>query len=370
MARIHRCVHLPRLKRRCLCTTSALVAAPERSLLPGSRVLFFGEGNFSFAAAFSKAHTNVSIVASSLEDEADAVHIWGAGPSLRELRQLSNCTVLHGVDATKLGSSPLRGEHASFDVICWLFPHAGKKGRVQLNRELVAAGCESVATHGLLRKAGCLEIALAAGQGGTAADGADRRAFGDSWQIVLAAAEGGLLVTSAEPFQEQQWHEFGYRSSGCYRGLGMGTYDQAFRTTGALVHSLQPQGDGVSTPFPLEIEHCSSFWCDDHPSFTTALLGSDSAASMALAADVLALGSVLTDGALQRVEPVNCWRRPSDGRVSICLRFAYSHSRRAHTLRTAHELHLALRSALPLHLRCLECRFNSEAAADGLPNAR
>jgi hypothetical protein len=289
-----------------------------------------GEGNFTFAAALAATHPSLAIVASSLESRSESETLWGAGPALAALREHGHA-VLHGVDATALERSPLRG--ATFDAVLWLFPHSGAKGRVQSNRELISKGCKSV---GCQLNTGAFEVALAGGQGGTAADGEAQRAFGDTWQIPLAAAAGGLLVTDAERFDEAAWTVAGYRASGCWRGLGKGTRDHRFRTREALVHTLRPPSQGVETPWPVTFVYHASFWIDNESLHESLLLP-----------EALKLGRFCTGGVLHAVDVVNTWRRPTDGRKSICLRFSYCAPCYPLNAQAALRLHELQRSSLP-----------------------
>lgn len=318
---------------------SSLVSSP-RQHMPRSTVLLLGEGNFTFSAALSLAQPQLRLVATSLESESESCELWNARAAIALLRERGH-TVLHGVDATALGASELRGEQ--FNVAALLFPHSGAKGRVERNRSLLAAVCASVA-----RDVDCatLEIALASGQGGTAADGQARRAWGDSWQLPFAAAEGGLLITAAVPFEEAEWQELGYRPSGCWRGMGRGTLDHVFRTHEALVHSLRRAGDGVITPFPVHFSFNSSYWVLDGQLAQSVSSGHHAP----LLDSLLEAGRGITSGALRSVHMVDVWSRPEDGQLSVCVRMEYVDAARPLTARGAAALHEHTRASLPAAL--------------------
>jgi Domain of unknown function (DUF2431) len=320
-----------------------LAASPVSGAPPGSsRILLLGEGNFTFALAMKSARPDLKIVATSLTSRTEAEQVWGAGPALEQLRA-SGVECLHGVDATQLRASPLAG--AVFDSTVFLFPHCGQKGRVQMNRVLLAATCASFARD---LRCSSLEIALASGQGGTEADAEQRRAWG--WQLPLAAAAGGLLVTEAHRFEEAAWMEHGYRSAGCWRGMGRGTRDLSFRTTQALVHRLQPAAEGCETPFPLTFAFNCSFWTDgDAPTLD----------------ELLVAGQEASEGVLMSVDRVSEWTRPEDGRRSICIRLVYRSSRLPLTELGARELHARVAAgvveALPAARLTLRTKANEKA---------
>jgi hypothetical protein len=121
------------------CAPDALAASPARPLpadlaRPGARVLLLGEGNFTLAAALAAQWPSLCVTASSLESEADAVALWGAGPALAALAA-RGVRRLHGVDATALEASPVAGQR--FDRVLFSFPHGGRKARVASCRGVV-----------------------------------------------------------------------------------------------------------------------------------------------------------------------------------------------------------------------------------------
>ena len=97
-----------------------------------------GEGDFSFARAMARAAhgSELRITATSLETEAEIRQTWGGSENIDALELLATkVEVLHGVDATKLTSGPVRDRR--FDAVCFMFPHIAGKGRISLNRELL-----------------------------------------------------------------------------------------------------------------------------------------------------------------------------------------------------------------------------------------
>ena len=336
-------------------TASPDQALPERLVRGGAKVLLLGEGNFSYAAAFCRRHagSDVRVIASSLESSSDARSLWGAGPALDELAELPGVDVLHGVDATALELSDLRGE--AFDAVAFTFPHSGKKGRIQLNKTLLSTFAVSLQKAALLREPfGHAEVTLAAGQGGTPADGSKRRSFpGDSWQLALNVADGGFLVTDAEPFNHDGWTALGYRASGHYRGMGRlggGTMDKQFHSTAAVVHCLIPEGrPGAVSRWPEVFELDASFWVGDD-TWRTALVAHmvDATPDVAHAftTAVCEISRRAVGQHLSSVAVVNLWQRPVDGNVSACLRFTYSAPELAMTHVRARAMHEAVKECL------------------------
>jgi hypothetical protein len=81
-----------------------------------------------------------SLIATSLHTKEEAERNWGAKEALDWLA-LPSCEnrpsveVLHGIDGTCLHETPLAGRR--FERIVFMFPHCGKKGRIDLNRKLL-----------------------------------------------------------------------------------------------------------------------------------------------------------------------------------------------------------------------------------------
>ena len=303
-----------------------------------------GEGNFSFAAAMASRHPSLQLTASSLELEEDARALWGAGPALAAL-DAAGVTRLHGVNATLLEhNAQLAGR--VFDRVLFTFPHSGAKGRIHVNRALLARFARSVAAAGVLAPGGAVEVCLAAGQGGTPADGeALRSAPGDSWQLGLQAAEGGLVLAAAEGFDDDAWRALGYSSAGCWRGLGrpQPTRDHAFRARAGVCHTLLPEGAaGAVAPWPARFDLDVSLWVPP--------LAADGAQQAM--ADAVAAAAAATVGAdaVAGAGVVNHWVRPEDGRNSLCVRITYRSVLRAMTQARALEMHDTVRAALPMAL--------------------
>lgn len=195
-----------------------------------------------------------------------------------------------------------------------------------------------------------MEVSLVAGQGGTPADGDARRDAGNSWKLAEQAAAGGLVLAAAEAFDHAAWASLGYASAGCWRGVGRPerpSRELGFRTAAAVVHTLLPAGaPGAVAPWPSRFAYDVSLW----------LGGSWDAVAertpLAFAEEVhrVAQSVVGADALGDSAGVVNVWRRPADGRLSVCVRLTYCAPARALNAAAAAALHDAVRQALPLHL--------------------
>jgi len=76
------------------------------------------------------------ITATSFETVEEITSSWGGASNLDDLFQDSFVEVLHGVDATALDET--FGKNRKWDKICFMFPHITGKGRISLNRQLLA----------------------------------------------------------------------------------------------------------------------------------------------------------------------------------------------------------------------------------------
>ena len=113
-------------------------------------VLLCGEGDFSFARALASSvlarnqEYFVTITATSFEPEEEIKHYWGGATNLQELHEERFrvfVEVLHGVDATALDTT---FRDRTWDKICFMFPHIAGKGKISLNRKLLAVSMKSI----------------------------------------------------------------------------------------------------------------------------------------------------------------------------------------------------------------------------------
>lgn len=346
------------------CGVAAVVWWLRRPRLPGLRVLVVGDGDFSFTAAAARqphllwpapetalavteplkaeaslvhqrADNGVQLVATTLDDLDTVFKRYGdeAREAVRAA-QRGGAVVLGGVDATQLPSSLHRaaaGDDAAsaavrggFDRVVWNFPHHGGKGRIQANRALLADffGC----VGRVLRDVDDAEVqvALAAGQGGTPVEHRDaRRAVGDTWQIVEQAAASGFVLAAV--------HEF--RPVSGYRSVGRRSKASGFRTARARTHVFRREGRGVEPLFPPTHVHDVTFWVDDEAVGATAVR----AVVARVAADAVA-----DDG----VQLIDEWRHPSTARRSLCFRVTYRSETAALGAAAANRLQMRVRDEL------------------------
>ena len=194
--------------------------------------------------------------------------------------------------------------------MAFLFPHSGRKGMHHLNTQLLNAFVASAAP--LLTHDGRVEVTLAAGQGGTPADGAHLRPQpADSWQVHEAAAAAGLLLTAAVPFHTEAWGELGYTRRGCWRGFTQGFHADV----GAVVHVLQLPGGCPPherrSAYPPVYQRDLTVWADHWPA------GDDEAAAAALDRTLHTLvADAPASQCLQHAAVVEV-RCPASARVSV-----------------------------------------------------
>lgn len=126
----------------------AFIARSPSSLLAPSKmsVLLCGEGDFSFARALASSvpsnnHQNhISITATSYEPVDEIRAAWGGAANLQDLEKFGFVDVIHGVDATALDTT---FPNCKWDKICFMFPHIAGKGKISLNRKLLAVSTQS-----------------------------------------------------------------------------------------------------------------------------------------------------------------------------------------------------------------------------------
>ncbi|CAJ1372038.1 unnamed protein product [Effrenium voratum] len=140
------------------------------------KALVLGDGDLSFSAALNAE--GLRLTATTLESREDLVRRYAnAGAHIAALEG-AGARVLHGVDATRLRET-LPGDVGSlFHRIIFNFPYQAFGGIKGLRR-LLAAFLEEAAA--LLAPDGVIEVALCAGQGGTAKDRQARQFGTVSW---------------------------------------------------------------------------------------------------------------------------------------------------------------------------------------------
>lgn len=321
----------------------SLVASPtvaSARARENERVLLVGEGDFSFAVALARCitATGARVLATSLESEDVIAQSWRGADNVAALATTPGAGARHGVDATALTNY---FEPGSFDRVVFNFPHIAGKARMDQNRALLGA---------FLREAkivcapnGFVEVSLAPGQGGTRADGARMREYGNSWQAYSRGAENGMLLVEATPFADEAWRAEGYQSRGHWRGRGD---ERGFVTDGGVVHVLCDEDRARA--LGLECDHCVPFARDVSVWAAESAEDTDSATAVREAFET-ATGDA--DARVTKVERVDEWREESTGRLSETYRVEYSSRTLALTRERVNGWNDAARLALGSRLR-------------------
>lgn len=175
-----------------------------------------------------------------------------------------------------------------------------------------------------------MEVALVAGQGGTAADGEAQRDLGNTWQAVTQAAEGGMVLCETAFFDAAAWESLGYRSRGHWRGLAQ---EREFNVRDGIVHLFRREGElgRAICPAPIRYPRDISFWLDDPSTFSEETL-------MHVVRDTAGVG---VDSEVLLLED---WRR--DDKISRTYRVTYSSVILAFSRQRANACQFALRDAV------------------------
>ncbi|XP_063850295.1 uncharacterized protein LOC135094256 isoform X1 [Scylla paramamosain] len=211
----------------------------------GSRVLFVGEGDFSFVASLSQQGlcAGIHLTATSLQEQQSE-----RARSNVEVLVERGVKVVLGVDATRLHLHPVI-RHLRFTHIVFNFPHVGGKMRIDLNRKLLREFFQSAVE--VLECGGHVVVTLCGGQAGVPPDPVVRR-WDDSWKVVLMASYADLVLRSIQKFSPDSFP--GYTATG-YRSL-----EKTFCQDGALMFMFQVC---ELSPEPLDAEATESvLLCD------------------------------------------------------------------------------------------------------------
>ncbi|XP_054853888.1 ferredoxin-fold anticodon-binding domain-containing protein 1 [Eublepharis macularius] len=195
-----------------------------RSLHPQKRLLFVGEGNFSFSASLCKVKGDETHIVATCYETEDVISRQALAKTNIQYLRDRGAEVHFCVDCTKLKERFLPAE-GEFDCIYFNFPHRGRKVGVKKNKELLARFFCSCAD--VLAEKGEVHVALCRGQGGTPAD-QPMREWHNSWQVVAMAAEAGFILNDVHPFNT--------RDASGYKCTGYRSQDKSFCVEGALNH--------------------------------------------------------------------------------------------------------------------------------------
>jgi len=218
-----------------------------------SKVLFVGEGNFSFSASVVEnfvlqhprylgktAQNTEENVACSKKLKTDCSELFTVscyedekcGSEIKQknldILQSYGCNIHFNLDATMLHKDP-RTMEVKFSDIIFMFPHVGGKMRIEKNRALLLAflcSCREV-----LESEGKVTIALARGQGGTPMERVKRKEC-DTWKIVDSAHEAGFILTLVNFLDVAKFPS--YSQTG-YRSL-----EKGFHCEDSLLHVFSP----------------------------------------------------------------------------------------------------------------------------------
>ena len=188
------------------------------------KILFVGEGNFSFCRSLVQHNVKHDVSATCYESEESANE-----STMENIAILKNygVKIFFGIDATILEQTTIPTK--IWDRIIFNFPHIGGKMKIQKNRDLLKHFAQSA--HNVIeKKEGCVIVTLCDGQGGTPYDHA-KRIEADSWQILKMMSYGHFGMIGAKKLQLELfpgYKPFGYRSQ-----------DKGFHVDQATVHIFQ-----------------------------------------------------------------------------------------------------------------------------------
>ena len=194
------------------------------------KILFVGEGNFSFSRILceSENYENQKIFSTCYEPEP----ISDTAQDNIEALKAKGIEIRLGFDATKMDVCDI----GRFDLVVFMFPHIGGKMKIHKNRHLLKSFGLSAAQ--VLEDNGKVIVTLCDGQGGTSYD-QTHRTEADTWQILKMMSFADLALTSAGKFQIEDfegYHSYGYRS-----------LDKPFHTQNGTIHVFQKFPD-ISEP--------------------------------------------------------------------------------------------------------------------------
>ena len=297
-------------------------------------ILLCGEGDFSFARALTLGagkdlDDRVTVTATSFEPAGDIENQWGGSDNIRELSGTPGVELLHGVGAPMRGPA---GEGRSGGGIWFRFAQMPGQGRVSRDRARGAGFFR--AAEPVLSPGGTVEVALVAGQGGTAADGDARREYGNTWRAATQAAEGGLVLVNTAPFDATAWNDRGYVSRGHWRSRP-DSQERSFTVRDGVVHMFRREGE-------LQEKTCQSHALTYTRDVSMWITGVEMFSEETLLDVVHETAGEGVDVEVSTLEV----HKHEDGRLSRTIRIKYSSAVLAYTRARANVSQFALRDAL------------------------
>ncbi|KAL7130732.1 hypothetical protein ABFS83_13G153500 [Erythranthe nasuta] len=156
------------------------------------RILMVGDGDFSFSASLAVAFGRASNMTATSLDSLDFLmkNYWKAKLNIEELRS-RGCTVIHGVDVTKMANHYSLG-HLKFDRIVYNFPYAGlfkdlsRESQLQRHRTLASLFLKNAKE--MINEDGEIHISH------------KTNGFHREWKLVSIASLHGLRLTESVDF--------------------------------------------------------------------------------------------------------------------------------------------------------------------------
>lgn len=205
------------------------------------RIIFVGEGNFSFSRCLVESWKNdmVEVYTTCYEPELNEV----AQENVKHLRKFANVFVKSNFDATKMDPEEL----GHFHLVIFMFPHVGGKMKIDKNRDLLKKFAQSASK--ILKENGKILVTLCNGQGGTPFDEV-QRLEADSWQIVKMMSYGQLGLIKVDKFQLENFPN--------YKSYGYRSQEKSFNTKEGTIHVFEKNPETLL--YPQMYKHDLSFW--------------------------------------------------------------------------------------------------------------
>lgn len=228
-----------------------------------NRVLFVGEGNFSFSTALTELwHTNTTMDSNSHFQLGNVYStcyepqpVSDLAKKNIEILKTRGVNVIFDIDATDIKNMKTKLPFEIFEKIIFMFPHIGGKMKIHKNRDLIRKFAECAACFLNRDTNSQIIITLCGGQGGTPFDPV-QRAEADTWQVVKMLSYGGLQLVSIGLFEFEKY----LSSKESYVSYGYRGNNKWFHTEKGIVHVFEQAQSPFNTPIskkmlqPLSLE--------------------------------------------------------------------------------------------------------------------